>query len=231
MEWSKLMTDNVWKLKLGNFLNQNYDKIIEGVIKTKTTDLSILPEKKNLFNAFNVTSFYEVRVVILGLDPYPNKVNGKAVADGLAFSYNDDSGYVPPSLNNIFKEIRETVYNNQDIHDEFYNTNLKRWALQGVLLLNTALTVLEGNSTSHLKHWEKFTIEVLSNLNTQTGIVYILLGNKAQEFRKYINEINNYVLIAGHPSPLNTKGTFFGSRIFKKCNDILINLYGKGILW
>lgn len=231
MSWIKLMNNNVWFKKLSPYLNEHFSNIISELKKSRnSSNLPIIPDAKNLFTAFNLTDLYEVKVVLIGQDPYHTIINNKKVAHGLAFSYIGDD-IVPPSLKNIFKEIKTSIYNDGEVHDDFYNTDLTRWAKQGVLLLNTSLTVLEGSPNCHSKLWEDFTKEVFKILSTQTGIVYIFLGNESLKYCNYIEEHNNHILKAGHPSPLNTKIKFYGSGIFKKANDILIEKYGKGILW
>lgn len=231
MYWYELMGNNVWAKKLSHYMNDNFKKIIEEIKKTKNnTGLEIIPDSKNLFTAFKLTDLYEVKVVLIGQDPYHSIINNKKVAHGLAFSYDGDDT-VPPSLKNIFKEIKDSIYLNKNLPDDFYDTNLTRWAKQGVFLFNPALTVLEKTPGCHIKIWEEFAQEVFKILNTQTGIIYLFLGNESLKYLNYIDEYKNHIIKAGHPSPLNTKIPFYGTGIFKKINDILIEKYGEPIIW
>jgi uracil-DNA glycosylase len=175
---------------------------------------SVFPKKEEVFNAFNSCPLPKVRVVILGQDPYPTRGN----AHGLSFSVQENVLPFPKSLKNIFKELEG------DLALPFpKNGNLQRWANQGVLLLNTTLTVREGQPESHAnKGWEKFTDSVLHKLAREhKNIVYILWGSKAKQKAEFINSSENLVLIAPHPSPLSAHRGFFGCKHFSLANCYL----------
>ena len=181
--------------------------------------LAILPEEKDMFNAFTLCPYEKLKVIILGMDPYIHKNE----AHGLAFSV--DKGKMPPSLRNIFKEIHRCFGTMRT------NTNLTDWAQQGVLLLNTALTVREGCSGSHTKIWRSFTHDIVKKLGeTCSNCVFILWGKHAQEFEFLINGEQNLVLKHSHPSPLSRK-PFVGNNHFILCNEYL-RAHGKNeIMW
>lgn len=173
----------------------------------------VFPPRAVRFDAFQL-GLDEIKVVILGQDPYPTK----GVAHGYAFSTLPHVKPLPPSLRNIFNEYEEDLQ-----FPRPRNGDLRDWASRGVFLLNTALTVESGRPGSHLDIWSKFTYGVMQALSEQRHtIVWVLLGNKAQEFQALVPP-HHHVITAGHPSPLNRSGTFLGSKIFTKtCN--LLNL-------
>jgi len=174
----------------------------------------IFPKGNQIFRAFDLCPFEELKVVILGQDPYPTKGH----AHGLCFSVEPDVKPFPKSLNNIFKEIQE------DVGKPFpENGNLERWAQQGVLLLNTVLTVEEGKPDSHKGiGWERFTDAVISTINEQKeNVVFLLWGLKAMHKAEMIDANKHLILTAVHPSPLSAHRGFFGSKHFSKTNDYL----------
>lgn len=171
----------------------------------------VYPESANVFKAFELTSYAETIVTVIGQDPYHNK--GQAY--GVAFGTLDEAP--PPSLVNIHKEIERSIYDGFLLDFDY---TLKHWTSQGVLLLNTALTVIEGNPGSHAGIWKPFTEAVIKALNNKTQHIWILLGNHAKKYKPLISEFH-VVLEAGHPSPLNTSIPFYGSDVFKKANDWL----------
>lgn len=174
----------------------------------------IYPLEENILEAFRLTPFKSVKVVIIGQDPY----HGKDQAHGLAFSV-QKGVKIPPSLVNIFKELKDDL--GLDIPKDGL---LKSWAQQGVLLLNTVLTVEEGLAGSHHKKgWEQFTDKVIEVLNTEKkNIVYILWGSPAQKKASHVNPINNLILKSVHPSPLSVYRGFIGSKPFSTTNSYLI---------
>jgi uracil-DNA glycosylase len=225
--------DNDWVDKLVRFLNTPEMKAnLAKLTEIKKTSL-IIPEQKDMFNAFKYCQFNDVKVVILSQDPYHTITKGKMVANGLAFSYKpvDESDKTcPPSLRNIFKEINEDVYEDDLTKwlDKDEITDLTRWAKQGVLLLNTALTVEQNKPGCHAAIWEPFTAEVLKTLSVhKTTVIYVLWGAHAQSYKKYINPRFNYILEAAHPSPFSAHKGFFGCKHFSKINEILEELNGK----
>ena len=182
----------------------------------------ISPNIDNIFNAFKYCSFSSAKVVIFGQDPYFQR----GIANGLAFSINKNQK-VPASLINIYKEIENDIgyVSNKD-------GCLKNWAKQGVLLLNSSLSVevLKPGSHSNIG-WDKFIIDIIKTLNKKNKIVFILWGNHAKQYLKYIDNDNNLILSAAHPSPLSAYRGFFGSKHFSKCNSYLKKNNLKEIKW
>ncbi|MGI6119153.1 MAG: uracil-DNA glycosylase [Desulfosporosinus sp.] len=213
-DWQNLLKDEFQKdyyQKLRQFLITEY--------RTKT----IYPNMHNIFNAFHYTAYQDIKVVILGQDPY----HGPNQAHGLCFSVQPGVA-IPPSLVNIFKELQSDL--NCYIPNNGY---LKKWADQGVFLLNTVLTVAAGQANSHRhKGWEKVTDQVINLLNErQDPIVFILWGNNAQAKTKLITNPDHYILKAPHPSPLSASRGFFGSRPFSKANNFLRSIGKAPIDW
>jgi uracil-DNA glycosylase len=190
----------------------------------KEKPATIFPAQNEIFRALELCPLTNVQVVILGQDPYPTRGH----AHGLCFSVEDSVRPFPKSLQNVFKEIE------QDLGVPYpENGNLERWAKQGVLLLNTVLTVQEGQPESHSKiGWEKFTDAVIKQLALhQEGVVYLLWGKKAEEKAKVVNASRNLVLTAPHPSPLSAYRGFLGCGHFSKANSYLEGLGRKPIAW
>lgn len=213
-----------WKVKLKETLESDTFKELNGLLKEERLKYNVFPDSDNVFKAFESCSFEDVRVVILGQDPYPTPGH----ANGLAFSVKSNIKPLPKSLQNIFKEIdSEFGFTGEQ------NGDLTRWANQGVLLLNNVLTVRQGFPDSHKGiGWEIFTDAVLTLLNeTQEGIVYMLWGKNAQQKGALIDETKNLVLKSVHPSPLSAYRGFFGCNHFKLANDYLIKKGKLPILW
>lgn len=212
--WYELLKDEFEKpyfKKLQEFLTEEYN--------TKT----IYPLAENIFNALNYCKYEDISVVLIGQDPY----HQPGQAHGLCFSVQDETA-LPPSLKNIFKEI----------HDDLGVTplssgNLIRWAKQGVLLLNTVLTVRRDEPNSHKgKGWENFTTKVIELVNKKTSpVVFLLWGGNAKAFEGLIDKNKHYVLKAAHPSPLSAYNGFFGCKHFSKTNEILEKNGKKPIDW
>jgi len=212
-DWEPILQKEAKKdyyLQLRQFLKQEYE--------TKT----IYPPAQEIFSAMEHTSYKDTNVVILGQDPYINK----GEAHGMAFSVNLGCK-IPPSLKNVFKEINEDVGCKMPTHG-----NLLNWAKQGVLLLNTVLTVQAGNSKSHAgKGWEQFTNNIITHISQkQEPVVFLLWGRDAEKKRPLINEESHKVFVAAHPSPL-AGGRFFGCKHFSKANDFLKSIGKKEIDW
>lgn len=209
-----------WKQALAEELtSENMDAIRDFLKHAYQSDVSVYPPAPLMFNAFNLTPLSQVKVVILGQDPYHRP--GQAM--GLSFSV-PKTIPKPPSLNNVLKEMADDIGTKQSKHGD-----LTSWAQQGVLLLNSSLTVNEGEPNSHQNAgWEQFTDTVINIINEQTEhTVFILWGSKAQKKGKYINTDKHLILTAVHPSPLAAnRGGFFGSKPFSKTNDYLMQ-YGK----
>lgn len=203
-DWHELLKEEFSKdyyLKLRQFLKNEY--------ATKT----IFPHMNDIFNSLHYTPFHKVKVVILGQDPY----HGPNQAHGLSFSVQPNIPQ-PPSLKNIFKEMKSDLGCDFPIHGSLVN-----WAKQGVLLLNTVLTVRHGAAHSHRgMGWENFTDQVIKTLNEKEHpVVYILWGRAAQAKQLLINTEKHYIIKAPHPSPLSAHRGFFGSKPFSKANKIL----------
>ena len=212
-----------WYQKLQPEFEQPYFKQLQKFLTEEYNSKTIYPESKNIFNALNCSKYQDIKVVIFGQDPYymPNQ------AHGFAFSVLDDVK-IPPSLVNIFKEI-ESELGIQTIK----NGNLTRWAKQGVLLLNTVLTVEHGKPNSHKnKGWENITKQIVKLLNQRKDpIIFLLWGANAKEFETLINTQVHTVLKAPHPSPLSAYNGFWGCGHFKKTNEILVSLGKTPIDW
>ena len=217
-------------------INKSWNKILENELKKdyfisllKTTEFNYnnstcFPEKSKIFSALNHCSFEKLKIVIIGQDPY----HGINQANGLSFSVNS-SEKSPPSLRNIFIEI------NNDLKTPLRtNGNLTDWANQGVLLLNSVLSVEIGKPGSHSKiGWETFTDKLIKIISEQkSNIVFMLWGGYAKKKEKLIFENNHLVLKTGHPSPLSAnRGYWFGNKHFSKCNSFLINKNIKPVKW
>jgi uracil-DNA glycosylase len=202
-----------WKRQLEPEFEKDYFKTLTDFVKKSYTGASIYPPPKDIFRAFDLTPFDQVKVVILGQDPY----HGPRQANGLAFAVHEGVP-TPPSLQNIFKELES-----DQGHPTDRNPDLSRWAKQGVLLLNATLTVQAGKPGSHQKKgWEEFTDAAIAALNRdKKGIVYILWGNYARQKGAFLDRTNNLVLESPHPSPFSANNGFFGSRPFSKANTYL----------
>ena len=199
-----------WFINLADFLQKEY------------ASETIYPEKDNIWTAFRETPFDKVKVVILGQDPY----HGFGQAHGLSFSVQSEMK-IPPSLRNVFRELEDDLGIPKPL-----NGNLLPWAKEGVLLLNTILTVQEKKPLSHKgKGWERFTDFVLQLLAKRSQpVVFMLWGNDAQKKKPIVSEKSHFVIEAAHPSPLARIG-FLGSRPFSKCNAFLINNHQIPVNW
>lgn len=212
--WDKVLLPETEKDYFKNLMN-----FVDGEYASKT----VYPPKDDIFNALKFIDYDDVRVVILGQDPY----HEKGQAHGLAFSVNVGIP-TPPSLVNMYKEL------NSDLGCYIPNNGyLKKWAKQGVLLLNTVLTVEEGKANSHKKSgWTKFTDSVISALNErEKPVIFLLWGGNAKEKLKFITNPRHYVLSTVHPSPLSAYGGFFGCKHFSKTNKILKSIGSPEIDW
>ena len=204
---------NKWLDHIGDEFEKDYYKSLRKFLIKEYNNELIFPRAEDIFNAFHYTDYDDVKVVILGQDPYHNYKQ----AHGMAFSVLPGTK-TPPSLENIFKEL----------HDDLglkvpNNGNLTKWADQGVLLLNTVLTVRAHQANSHRgRGWEIFTDQVIKSLNDKKDpVVFLLWGRPAQEKRKLITNKNHLILTAPHPSPLSAYRGFFGCKHFSKANEFL----------
>lgn len=202
-----------WKTVLANEFEKPYFTQLTEFIHREYRQHAIFPPAKLIFNAFDQCPFYQLKVVILGQDPY----HGPGQAHGLCFSVNDGIDF-PPSLRNIFKEL------NGDVGKAIPSSgNLSDWARQGVLLLNATLTVRAHQAGSHQKRgWEEFTDAVIHHINTQKDhVVFILWGSYAIRKGEFIDQSKHLVLSSVHPSPLSASRGFFGNKHFSKANAFL----------
>ena len=206
---------NDWNELLKDEFSKDYYLSLREFLKNEYTTKIIYPDKYDIFNALHYTSYKDVKVVILGQDPY----HGPNQAHGLSFSVSPGVK-IPPSLLNIYKEL------NSDLGCYIPNNGyLKKWADQGVLLLNTSLTVRAGEANSHKnKGWEIFTDKIISLINEKTDpVVFLLWGNNAINKKKLITNKQHLILSSTHPSPLSASRGFFGSKPFSKINKFLIS--------
>lgn len=218
------LEDNLgdWYIKFKPYLeSKKFEFIFHTLMEIKGIK-RIVPEKKNLFNAFKLCQLNNLKVCILGQDPYPQIINRIPVAHGLSFSSNVES-FKPKSLENIFKELEDDLYDGFDLNTSIRSVNLEDWAKQGVLLLNTSLTTFEGEMGAHLGIWDSFIEEVFKVINeNSSGIIFVLWGGHAKKYKSKIDLNLHYVLESGHPSPLSAnKGHWFGNKHFSKINEII----------
>ena len=206
------MFHNSWDIVLKDEMEKQYFKYIKEFVKEERLSKTIYPPAKDLFNAFKLTDFNDIKVVILGQDPY----HGENEAMGLSFSVRRGVR-TPPSLRNIFKELKN------DLNIDRCDTDLSDWAKQGVFLLNTVLTVEKDKANSHKEiGWEIFTDYVIKEINDKlNNVVFILWGRQARDKKRIITNPNNYIIESAHPSPLSAYNGFFGSKPFSKTNNYL----------
>lgn len=213
--WNQILSYRIKELK--DIQNKIEDK------KEELKPLKVFPEQHNIFNAFKLCSFEDLKVVIIGQDCY----HGPSQANGLCFSVNEGLKH-PPSLRNILKEMES------DIGSKRESSDFTSLAKQGVLLLNSSLTVSERLAGSHIKFWESYTDYLIKYIseNKTDPIVFILWGNFAINKSKFIDQKKHAIISGKHPSPLSAnRGGFFGKKYFSKCNEILKNNNLKGIDW
>lgn len=220
----KVKIESSWKEKLAGEFEKQYFADLTAFVKKEYKDGKVYPHPKNIFRAFDLCPFEKVKVVILGQDPY----HGVGQANGLAFAV-ENTQAVPPSLQNIFKEIESDV----EKPLAYTDGDLSRWAKQGVLLLNATLTVRAHQAGSHQeKGWEQFTDAVIRTLSEEREhLVFMLWGNYAKAKGAHINRSKHLVLEASHPSPFSAASGFFGSRHFSKANEHLIAHHLTPIDW
>ena len=213
-----------WKHVLADEFDKDYFiKLTDFVRGEYLSGKKIYPAAKNIFNAFNLCPFDSVRVVIIGQDPY----HEPGQAHGLCFSV-PDGVTPPPSLLNIYKEIESDMGRPSPTHGD-----LSDWARQGVLLLNSTLTVAAHLAASHAgRGWEQFTDSVIRALATRRdGLVYMLWGSYAQRKAEFVDETRNLILKSVHPSPLSAHRGFFGNHHFSRANEYIVQHGGKPIEW
>jgi len=212
-----------WKTIINDEQQKEYYQSLEKFIDKRYQETQVYPKKQNIFQAFSLTPFEEIKVVIIGQDPY----HQKGQAQGLAFSTPKDIKN-PPSMVNILKEIHS------DLGESLCEDgDLTPWAKQGILLINTILTVEESTPKSHQKKgWEIFTDTVIKKISEyRKDIVFILWGAGAIQKTKLIDTTKHHILTAPHPSPLSSYRGFFGSKHFSKTNTFLRSVEKKEIQW
>lgn len=217
------MIGNDWDQFLDSEFKKDYFLELSIFLKQERKLETIYPPKEKVFNAFKLCPFKKVKVVIIGQDPY----HGKGQAHGLSFSVEDKSLKVPPSLKNIYKELKDDLDIEPAIH-----ADLTTWAQQGVLLLNNVLTVRASTPGSHRKKgWEIFTDKVIDILNHEKeNLVFILWGNDAKKKASSISQSKHLILSSAHPSPFSVK-KFMGNQHFSKANQYLISKDLGAINW
>lgn len=215
-----------WTDAVPFFESERFKQIVQRVERDREAGHTILPPRDLILRAFALTPPDQVKVVIIGQDPYPTG-EPQIHANGLAFSVNRDVTPLPKSLSNIFNELYD------DLGVERTNGDLSDWAEQGVLLLNTSLTVLQGQPASHKQiGWQSLTRDVVEYLGTnRQHLVYILWGTHAQSFERFVDQTNNLILKSSHPSPLSAHRGFFGSRPFSQANKYLEQHNNQPIQW
>jgi uracil-DNA glycosylase len=214
-----------WLAVLQDEFEQDYLKNLKQfLLEERKKGKIIYPKSEDIFNAFTLTPFHQVKVVILGQDPY----HGPNQAHGLSFSVAEGSKF-PPSLQNIFKELATDIQG----FEKPDSGNLSAWAKQGVLLLNASLTVAAGKAGSHQDQgWEQFTDKVIATLSQEKeNIIFILWGKFAQAKEKLIDESKHFIIKSPHPSPFSAYSGFFGSKPFSTVNNILKKLGKAPIHW
>ena len=223
MNSKSIQIESSWKEKLrDSFQSESFISLKKFLKSEKATQI-IYPVGNKIFSAFNLCPFDRVKIVIIGQDPY----HGPNQANGLCFSVSDGIK-LPPSLQNIFKELKD------DLDLEIPSSgNLEHWAEQGILMLNSTLTVRARQAGSHQKKgWEEFTDNVIRILSEEKeNIIFLLWGRFAQNKAQIIDNEKHYILTSAHPSPFSAHSGFFGCKHFSKTNEILIKLKQKPIKW
>ena len=212
-----------WNEILAEEMQKDYFQELQAFVQKRREEVRVFPEENDVFRALELTPFESVKVVILGQDPY----HGFGQAHGLSFSVQKGIS-LPPSLKNIYKELQEDIGGGLPTEGD-----LSHWAKQGVLLLNTVLTVEEGNANSHKgMGWERLTNRLIESLNELNHpVIFILWGKPAQDKEKLITNPSHVILKAPHPSPLSAYRGFFGSKPFSKVNEMLIQQEQTPIRW
>lgn len=216
------MIGNDWDIVLKDEYNSEYFQKIKRIVKHEYLTKTIFPQANRVFFALKMTPYKDTSVVILGQDPY----HGEGEANGMCFSVNKGVK-MPPSLNNIYKELYD------DLGIKRTNTDLTDWAKQGILLLNSVLTVEKDKPASHkFVGWEEFTDNIIKKINeSETPVVFILWGNFAKAKAKYITNPKHLIISSPHPSPFSANNGFFGSKPFSKTNNFLKKNGLKEIEW
>ncbi len=220
-----LIINTEWDSLLKDEMNRSYFAELEKFVLQEYKNTTCYPPMEQIFSAFDLCLPKDVKIVIIGQDPY----HGEQQANGLCFSVNEKIA-IPPSLRNIFKEIEQDIPSTTPP----LNGNLERWAQQGVLLLNATLTVKANKAGSHQKQgWETFTDAVIKTISThQDSVIFMLWGGYAKKKTNLIDRKKHTILSSGHPSPLSAnRGYWFGNKHFSKANKLLKKYKKEPILW
>ena len=219
----KVNIEASWGARLQEQFDAPYFQTLTEFVREEYAKGPCYPPGREIFNAFNLCPFDKVKVVIIGQDPY----HGPGQAEGLCFSVKEGVK-MPPSLVNIFREVQDDTGSPLPA-----NGSLRRWAEQGVMLLNATLTVRAHQAASHQKHgWEQFTDAVIRCLAEERDhLVFILWGSSAQQKGRVIDRERHLVLSSAHPSPLSAYHGFFGNHHFTRCNDYLVRHGEQPIVW
>lgn len=226
-ELGKKLVGDSWYGRLKETLHSPEFASLGKFLSSERLNHTIYPKTNDVFKAFIETPFDEVRVIIIGQDPY----HGENQATGLAFA-NPDKQLIPqPSLKYILNEVESDIYGGFNF--EFPSFTLEQWSKQGVLLLNTALTVRQGEPGSHIKQWKFFTDSVIGHLNAgHSGLVWLLWSSYAKAYENRINKSSHHILTAGHPaSACYGKDLFTGCKHFSKTNELLKSMNNIEIKW
>lgn len=215
-----------WADKLKMFiLSDEFYKILERLAHESMSGKKFTPTIKHLFRAFEECPYNELKLIIVGQDPYPKE----GVADGIAFSCSKTShpSQIQPSLKHIYKALDDEGI------EHFHTYDLKDWSKQGILMLNSALTTTIGTPGTHTKLWEPFMLYLFDILIQQTGLVYIFMGKIAQSWRSHISEENNFVFTCSHPASAvyNEGGVWYSNGVFKRASEAVKNLNNYDIKW
>lgn len=211
-----------WEPPLKELLASKYMEKLINITQQNYKSQCIRPAKKDIFRAYKLTPFDEVKVVIIGQDPYPNKR-----ASGLAFGNEEEFSMfkVSPSLEKIQQCIEKTIYDGFDLK---FDPSLVSWGQQGVLLLNSALTVIDGEPNSHTPRWHKFIRETITAIDSaKTGVFFLFLGAPAKRFETYVSKTKNYAFTYEHPAFASRNNRDWNCPYFKEINDIIEKQNGK----
>jgi uracil-DNA glycosylase len=229
-EQKRINIPNDWYGHLKNIIESDTFAKVAGALRILRTTKTVYPKSDEVFKAFQLTPFNKIRVVIIGMDPYPTEYKGEPVACGLAFAPRHTE-FVPPSLKQIYNRLKETLYTDEVNFIET-DLNLHKWAEQGVFLLNAALTVEKNQAGSHLKLWKPFTETVIKTISENSaGVIFCFWGKDAQQFAPLVNAKFHHVLMGSHPVSAVYKGGKWDCNHFEEINTILLHNNGETIKW
>lgn len=219
-----------WYNKLKDYIESDKFRKIALTVRDRRQKTQVFPKSDEVFKAFQLTPFNNIRVVIIGMDPYPTEYKGEPVACGLAFAPRY-SEFVPPSLKQIYYRLKQTLYS-EELNFLETDMDLHKWAEQGVFLLNAALTVEKGKAGSHLLLWKDFTETVIKTISeNSSGVIFCFWGKDAQQFAPLVNSNAHHKLLASHPVSAVYKGGNWDCDHFEEINRILQHNNGEKIKW